>query len=55
MQGFGENVEEFRENIRRHAIAVMGDDFPKLAANLRENLVEGRTRVIQLVARAAAG
>ena len=33
---------------------VMGDDFPQLAANLRENLVEGRARVIQLVARAAA-
>lgn len=32
---------------------VMGDDFPQLAANLRENLVEGRARVIQLVARAA--
>lgn len=31
---------------------VMGDDFPKLAANLRENLVQGRARVIQLVARA---
>jgi SAM-dependent methyltransferase len=33
---------------------VMGDDFPELAANLRENLVEGRARVIQLVARAVA-
>ena len=32
---------------------VMGDDFPRLAANLRENLAEGRARVIQLVARAA--
>ena len=31
---------------------VMGDDFPRLAANLRENLVEGRARVVQLVARA---
>jgi len=31
---------------------VMGDDFAQLAANLRENLVEGRARVIQLVARA---
>ena len=29
---------------------VMGDDFPKLAANLRENLVSGRARVVQLVA-----
>jgi SAM-dependent methyltransferase len=33
---------------------VMGDDFPQLAFNLRENLVEGRARVIQLVARAVA-
>jgi hypothetical protein len=31
---------------------VMGDDFPRMATNLRENLVEGRARVIQLVARA---
>jgi SAM-dependent methyltransferase len=31
---------------------VMGDDFAQLAANLRENLVEGRARVIQLIARA---
>jgi SAM-dependent methyltransferase len=32
---------------------VMGDDFPQLAANLRENLVQGRARVVQLVARAS--
>ena len=31
---------------------VMGDDFPQLATNLRENLVSGRARVTQLVARA---
>jgi SAM-dependent methyltransferase len=31
---------------------VMGDDFAQLATNLRENLVQGRARVIQLVARA---
>ena len=33
---------------------VMGDDFAQLAFNLRENLVQGRARVIQLVARAVA-
>jgi SAM-dependent methyltransferase len=33
---------------------VMGDDLPQMAANLRENLVQGRARVIQLVARAVA-
>jgi hypothetical protein len=32
----------------------MGDDFAQLSANLREDLVEGRARVIQLVARAVA-
>src|SRR6202012_1972272 len=34
---------------------VMGEDFPELAANLRENLASGRARVIQLVARASVG
>ncbi len=33
---------------------VMGDDFAQLAFNLRENLVQGRARVIQLVVRAVA-
>ncbi len=33
---------------------VMGDDFAQMGANLRENLVEGRARVIQLIARAVA-
>jgi SAM-dependent methyltransferase len=33
---------------------VMGDDFAQLSANLRADLVEGRARVIQLVARAVA-